>query len=385
MPTFFCPLCKNNFAKAHFQRHYKTIHKYEKAVPCKKCGEVFSSEKDLCNHYKNVENLAIFECKVCDHPCFTAANLTVHKINTHGISSKKTQVSASNSNGKSSKVELISSNRLNKRRRVLSEQQINSLNQDEDISSLDDFNSAENLNSEIEDLKLENERLLMANEKSSMKIKEMKEKLQIGNREIENYKKCIQISNAEIDNLRSAPSDEKVKNQSLEKEVATLKINIEVKEISETIKNQELTTNDENARAALIDFCKQDKTINPIKQSEVVVDENMTDFLDDEEENGENLKNDTSLKSTLPYPDDKANENGKVCWKTKYESLNEQFNPLKREVETMKIQIQELQKLQKKDHSQSFKNMREDFSFEHENKEVKKEIKEEPTGIEYKV
>ena len=228
----------------------------------------------------------------------------------------------------------------------------------------------------------------MANEKSSMKIKEMKEKLQIGNREIENYKKCIQISNAEIDNLRGALSNEKVKNQSLEKEVATLKINIEVKEISETIKNQELTTNDENARAALIDFCKQDKTINPIKQSEVVEDDNMTDFLDDEEENGENLKNDTSLKSTLPYPDDKANENGKVCWKTKYESLNDQFNPLKREVETMKIQIQELQKLQmglNKAHPQSFNNMREDFSFEHENKEVKKEIKEELTEFEYKV
>ena len=58
----------------------------------------------------------------------------------------------------------------------------------------------------------------------------------------------------------------------------------------------------------MIDFGKQDKTINPIKQSEVVEDENMTDFLDDEEENGENLKNDTSLKSTLPYPDDIANE-----------------------------------------------------------------------------
>ena len=260
MPTFFCPLCKNNFAKAHFQRHYKTIHKYEKAVPCKKCGEVFSSEKDLCNHYKNVENLIIFQCEVCDRPCFTAANLTVHKINTHGISSKKiqvsasnskvissfsyskmstffcplcndsfgkanfqrhykrihkyekavpckkcgevfsslkalcnhyrnvenetifqcelcnkpflkaddlgthknhthgissqkTQVSASDSKGKSSKVKVISSNHSNKRRRVLSEQQINCLNQDEDISSLDDFNSAENLNSEIEDLK----------------------------------------------------------------------------------------------------------------------------------------------------------------------------------------------------------------------------------------
>ena len=266
MPTFFCPLCKNNFAKAHFQRHYKTIHKYEKAVPCKKCGEVFSSEKDLCNHYKNVENLIIFECKVCDHPCFTAANLTVHKINTHGISSKKTQVSASNSNGKSSKVELISSNRLNKRRRVLSEQQINSLNQDEDISSLDDFNSAENLNSEIEDLKLENERLLMANEKSSMKIKEMKENLQIGNREIENYKKCIQITNAEIDNLRSALNDEKVKNQSLEKEIAALKMDIEVKVKSEAIKDQESISNNENATTALIDFGKQNETINPIKQ-----------------------------------------------------------------------------------------------------------------------
>ena len=74
--------------------------------------------------------------------------------------------------------------------------------------------------------------------------------------------------------------------------------------------------------------------------------------------------------------------------KTKYESLNDQFNPLKREVETMKIQIQELQKLQmglNKAHPQSFNNMREDFSFEHENKEVKKEIKEELTEFEYKV
>ena len=348
---------------------------------------MFSSEKDLCNHYKNVENLAIFECKVCDHPCFTAANLTVHKINTHGISSKKTQVSASNSNGKSSKVEMISSTRSNKRRRVLSEQQMNSLNQDEDISSLDDFDSAENLNSEVENLKLENKKLLKANEKSSMKIKEMEEKLQIGNREIENYKKCIQISNAEIDNLRSAISDEKVKNQSLEKEIATLKMAIKVQVISENIKNQESISNNENATAALINFGKQNEIINPIKQSEVPKDEEMSDFLD-EDENGENLKIDTSLKSTLPDPEDKANDSDKVYWKTKYESLNEQFNPLKTEVETMKIQIQELQKLQiglNKTHSQSFKTMREDFSFEHENKEVKIEIKEELTEYEYKV
>ena len=387
MSTFFCPLCKNNFTKANFQRHYKRIHKYEKAFPCKKCGDVFSSKKALCNHYKTVENLIIFECEVCNYPFLDKENLGTHKNHTHGISSKKTQVLTSNSKGKSSKVEMISSNRSIKRKRVLSEQQTNCLIQDDDILRLDNFDSAGRLNSEIEDLKLENEKLLKANEESSMKIKEMEEKLQIGNREIENYKKCIQISNAEIDNLRSAISDEKVKNQSLEKEIATLKMAIKVQVISENIKNQESISNNENATAALINFGKQNEIINPIKQSEVPKDEEMSDFLD-EDENGENLKIDTSLKSTLPDPEDKANDSDKVYWKTKYESLNEQFNPLKTEVETMKIQIQELQKLQiglNKTHSQSFKTMREDFSFEHENKEVKIEIKEELTEYEYKV
>ena len=387
MSTFFCPLCKNNFTKANFQRHYKRIHKYEKAFPCKKCGDVFSSKKALCNHYKTVENLIIFECEVCNYPFLDKENLGTHKNHTHGISSKKTQVLTSNSKGKSSKVEMISSNRSIKRKRVLSEQQTNCLIQDDDILRLDNFDSAGRLNSEIEDLKLENEKLLKANEESSMKIKEMEEKLQIGNREIENYKKCIQISNAEIDNLRSALSDEKVKNQSLEKEIATLKMAIKVQVISENIKNQESISNNENATAALINFGKQNEIINPIKQSEVPKDEEMSDFLD-EDENGENLKIDTSLKSTLPDPKDKANDSDKVYWKTKYESLNEQFNPLKTEVETMKIQIQELQKLQiglNKTHSQSFKTMREDFSFEHENKEVKIEIKEELTEYEYKV
>ena len=387
MSTFFCPLCKNNFTKANFQRHYKRIHKYEKAFPCKKCGDVFSSKKALCNHYKTVENLIIFECEVCNYPFLDKENLGTHKNHTHGISSKKTQVLTSNSKGKSSKVEMISSNRSIKRKRVLSEQQTNCLIQDDDILRLDNFDSAGRLNSEIEDLKLENEKLLKANEESSMKIKEMEEKLQIGKREIENYKKCIQISNAEIDNLRSAISDEKVKNQSLEKEIATLKMAIKVQVISENIKNQESISNNENATAALINFGKQNEIINPIKQSEVPKDEEMSDFLD-EDENGENLKIDTSLKSTLPDPEDKANDSDKVYWKTKYESLNEQFNPLKTEVETMKIQIQELQKLQiglNKTHSQSFKTMREDFSFEHENKEVKIEIKEELTEYEYKV
>ena len=128
----------------------------------------------------------------------------------------------------------------------------------------------------------------------------------------------------------------------------------------------------------------------------------MTNFPD-EEKNGENLQIDTSLKLTLPNPKDKTNdkdlqnENESLraeanYWKTKYESLN----PLKNEVETMKMQIQELQKLQlllKKDNPQHFQlneglnvqPMKENSSFEHENVEVKIEIKDELTGFEYKV
>ena len=43
-------------------------------------------------------------------------------------------------------------------------------------------------------------------------------------------------------------------------------MDIEVKVKSEAIKDQESISNNENATTALIDFGKQNETINPIKQ-----------------------------------------------------------------------------------------------------------------------
>ena len=191
----------------------------------------------------------------------------------------------------------------------------------------------------------------------------------------------------------------------------------EVKVISEAANKQGSTANDENAKIAMIKFAKRNKIVPWIeqptkgdkkvdkvlskcmvaKQSEVVEDEEMTNFSD-EEKDGENSRIDTSLKSTLPNTKTNTNDSEKDLqneneslraeanyWKTKYESLN----PLKKEVETMKMQIQELQKLQlllQKDHPQHIEPKDSlNSKFEHENVEVKIEIIEELTGFEYKV
>ena len=86
---------------------------------------------------------------------------------------------------------------------------------------------------------------------------------------------------------------------------------------------------------------------------------------------------------SLPNPEDKRNYDV-IDWKAKYENLYEEFEPLKKVVETMKIQIQELQKLQiglSKDHPESF----ETNESLNENQDAEIVIKEEQIGFECKV